>query len=144
MVIRLLENNRLLRSLPQERQRCAEPLRRPCGVARKAKAFLCSVVTPVTTAFGVSLVLLLLVAATPPELHAQTSLGDQRVGTSSGSFLRIGVGARAVAMGGAYVAVCDDITACAWNPAGLVHVTDSQLALNYVSWPADITYSHVC
>ena len=144
MVIRLSEDKRLLRSLPQKWQRYAVPLRRPCGIARRAKAYLRSAVTPVTTAFGVSLALLLLVAATPPQLHAQTSLGDQRVGTSSGSFLRIGVGARAVAMGGAYVAVCDDITACAWNPAGLVHVTASELALNYVSWPADITYSHVC
>jgi hypothetical protein len=76
--------------------------------------------------------------------YAQTSLGKQRVGTSSGSFLRIGVGARAAAMAGAYVAVCNDITACAWNPAGLIHVTGSEIALNYISWPADITYSHAC
>jgi hypothetical protein len=87
---------------------------------------------------------LLIALALPGAVFSQTSLGDQRVGTSSGSFLRIGVGARAVAMGGAYVAVCDDITACAWNPAGLVHVTGSELAFNYVSWPADISYSHAC
>jgi hypothetical protein len=66
---------------------------------------------------SVALVILALSAVLPGVLYAQTSLGGQRVGTSSGSFLRIGVGARAAAMGGAYVAVCDDITACAWNPA---------------------------
>jgi hypothetical protein len=88
--------------------------------------------------------LFLIAAILPGASYSQTSLGDQRVGTSSGSFLRIGIGARAAAMGGAYVAVCDDITACAWNPAGLTHVTRNELALNYISWPADITYSHAC
>ncbi|MBU1318457.1 MAG: PorV/PorQ family protein [candidate division Zixibacteria bacterium] len=37
-------------------------------------------------------------------------------------FLRMGVGARALGMGGAYVAVADDATAGYWNPAGLSHV----------------------
>jgi hypothetical protein len=94
--------------------------------------------------FPVLAVVTILVMALSGTAFAQTSLGDQRVGTSSGSFLRIGIGARAAAMGGAYVAVCDDINACAWNPAGLIHVTGSELALNYISWPADITYSHAC
>ncbi|MBM3262416.1 MAG: hypothetical protein FJY97_03185 [candidate division Zixibacteria bacterium] len=35
------------------------------------------------------------------------------------SLLRIGVGARALAMGGAFVAIADDGTAAFWNPAGL-------------------------
>jgi hypothetical protein len=88
---------------------------------------------------AVAVVLLLAPAAV-----TQTSFGDQRVGTSSGSFLRIGLGARASAMAGAYVAVCDEVTACAWNPAGLMHITGSQLAINHISLPADISYSHAC
>ncbi|MFZ0391176.1 MAG: hypothetical protein WAN36_12025 [Calditrichia bacterium] len=36
----------------------------------------------------------------------------------AGSFLELGVGARAMAMGGAYVAVADDGFAFYWNPAG--------------------------
>jgi hypothetical protein len=75
---------------------------------------------------------------------AKTSLGGQRVGTSSGSFLRIGLGARPTSMGGAFVAICDDVTACAWNPAGLIHLGSSQVALNHISWPAGIAYSHAC
>lgn len=92
------------------------------------------------------LVFVLAVAALcfPAVTGAQTRLGDQRVGTSSGSFLRIGIGARPAAMAGAYVAICDDITACAWNPAGLVHLTGSEIAFNYADWPADINYNHVC
>jgi hypothetical protein len=70
-------------------------------------------------------------------------LGDQRIGTASASFLRIGVGARAAAMGGAFVAVCDDVTSVAWNPAGLVLMDRGEIAFTYTSWPADIGYSHL-
>ncbi|MFH1679515.1 MAG: PorV/PorQ family protein [Candidatus Eisenbacteria bacterium] len=38
------------------------------------------------------------------------------------AYSRIGVGARALGMGGAYVAVADDPTATVWNPAGLARV----------------------
>jgi hypothetical protein len=89
------------------------------------------------------MVLALTVLALPGILAAQTSLGDQRVGTSSGSFLRIGIGARPAAMAGAYVAICDGIIACAWNPAGLVHLDRSEVAFNHAAWPADITYNHM-
>ena len=51
--------------------------------------------------------------------RAQVSLGSQREGTSSATFLRIGVGARAEGMGEAFVAVANDPSAVFWNPAGL-------------------------
>ncbi len=38
----------------------------------------------------------------------------------SNEFLNVGVGARAIGMGKAYVASADDVTAAYWNPAGLV------------------------
>ena len=40
---------------------------------------------------------------------------------TSGSAFAFGMGARAMAMGGAYTALANDITAAYWNPAGLVH-----------------------
>jgi outer membrane protein OmpA-like peptidoglycan-associated protein len=43
------------------------------------------------------------------------------------SYLRLGVGARAFGMGGAFVAVADDATAGYWNPAGITRVTDLSL-----------------
>ncbi|MEK9148424.1 MAG: conjugal transfer protein TraF [Candidatus Desantisbacteria bacterium] len=36
------------------------------------------------------------------------------------------VGARPMAMGGAFIAVADDVHGCYWNPAGLADVTNSQ------------------
>ena len=38
----------------------------------------------------------------------------------AGEFLSVPVGARAVGMGGAFVAVADDATAPWWNPSGMV------------------------
>ncbi|MCB2211268.1 PorV/PorQ family protein [bacterium] len=49
-------------------------------------------------------------------------LGGQRVGTSAMTFLKIPVGARAEAMGGAYVAVANDPFAMFWNPAGIAQI----------------------
>jgi len=42
-----------------------------------------------------------------------------RAGEYTADFLRIGVGARPLAMGGAYVALAHDATGTYWNPAGL-------------------------
>ncbi len=40
-------------------------------------------------------------------------------GGSTASFLKMGIGARPIGMGNAFIAVADDINAVAWNPAGL-------------------------
>jgi hypothetical protein len=52
-------------------------------------------------------------------------------GTHSGAFLRMGVGARALAMGGNYVAIANDATAGYWNPAGLALVENVSIELMY-------------
>lgn len=46
----------------------------------------------------------------------------------AGEFLSTGVGARALGMGGAYVAVDGDVTSGYWNPAGLADITYPELA----------------
>src|SRR5262249_228129 len=45
--------------------------------------------------------------------------GLARADKSAGGFLRVPAGARAVGMGGAFVALADDGSAPFWNPAGL-------------------------
>jgi len=47
-----------------------------------------------------------------------------------GSDLGMGIGARAMSMGGAFTAIADDATAVFWNPAGLAQLTDNQIFLS--------------
>jgi len=75
--------------------------------------------------------------------RAQGSLGGQRAGTSSATFLRIGIGARAVGMGETFVAVANDPSAIFWNPAGLASLQRRELSISHVQWPADIHYEHL-
>ena len=49
-------------------------------------------------------------------------------GIGAFSAFKNGIGARALAMGGAFVAVCDDATAMLWNPAGLAQLDDTRLS----------------
>ncbi len=48
--------------------------------------------------------------------------GETVVAKYAGEFLAIGVGGRALGMGGASVALANDVTAGYWNPAGLARV----------------------
>jgi hypothetical protein len=45
----------------------------------------------------------------------------------AGEFLNLGVGGRALGLGGAYVAMADDATATYWNPAGLSQISSQEL-----------------
>ena len=79
--------------------------------------------------------ILLLVTILPfsgSELWAQTIF--QQIGISS-SPNPVGSGARALGMGGAFIAVADDATAASWNPGGLI-----QLERPEISIVGDYTY----
>ena len=65
------------------------------------------------------------------------------VGTSAATFLEIGVGGRAVAMGGAYAAVANDVSALYWNPAGIAWVQGVQAEMMHTEWLADTKYDFV-
>jgi len=59
-------------------------------------------------------------------------------GSSSFSFLKIGVGARAAGMGDAYTAIANDATACYWNPAGLVRIRGAALTFMHNEYFQDV------
>jgi hypothetical protein len=61
-------------------------------------------------------------------------------GTTATSFLKIGVGARSVSMGEAFVAIADDANAVVYNPAGLAWVTDSQFSAMHMEYLQNIKY----
>ena len=69
----------------------------------------------------------------------------EKVGTFDGQFLKIGVGARAAAMGGAFVAVADDATALYYNAAGIARIDQdrSELSINHANWPAEMNFDQV-
>jgi len=73
-------------------------------------------------------------------LSAEGAQIFEKVGTLGGQSLKIGVGARAAAMGEAYVALSDDATAVYWNPAGIARMSGQSISLNHTSWPADILF----
>ncbi len=69
----------------------------------------------------------------------------EKVGTFDGQFLKIAVGARAAAMGGAFVGVADDATALFWNAAGIARIDPdkSELSLNHANWPAELSFDQI-
>jgi len=54
-------------------------------------------------------------------------------GKYAAEFLSTGVGARALGMGGAFVAVADDASATFWNPAGMTQLDAPQLLLMHAT-----------
>lgn len=72
------------------------------------------------------------------------ALGQEqnKAGTTAAQFLRIGVGARQVAMGGATSGVVDDASAMYWNPSGLVGVPAFSLFATHTDWFADLKHQY--
>jgi hypothetical protein len=71
---------------------------------------------------------------------------DTGDGGYAGAFLQLGLGARALGMGGAFVGVADDATAGFWNPAGLVQIQKRTFGASFRKMTLDrrlgyITYS---
>lgn len=66
-----------------------------------------------------------------------------KTGTVAAEFLQIGVGERAMGLGGAYVALADDITALYWNPAGITHIRTYGITLSKTNWITDLELDHV-
>ena len=75
-----------------------------------------------------ALAVLLLTLASRPALAI-----DPSAGTSGAQFLNIGQGsARAMALGGAYVALAEGSDAMTWNPAGLAATQQREFAFSYL------------
>ena len=63
-------------------------------------------------------------------------------GSNAFSFLRIGEGARPVAMGEVFTTVVDDVNSIYWNPAGLGRITHQEITASYLSYIVDINSGH--
>ena len=58
---------------------------------------------------------------------------NAHAGKYAAEFLTTGVGARALGMGGAFVAVADDASATFWNPAGMTQLSGPEMMLMHAT-----------
>lgn len=63
-------------------------------------------------------------------------------GTTAASFLKIGVGAKNIAMGETG-ATSDDVNSIYWNPAGISKLTRPEISVMHCMWFQDINYEHL-
>jgi len=78
--------------------------------------------------------------------HAQVQNFAENIskrGTTAASFLEIGVGGRALALGGAFTAMADDPSAIYWNVAGIAKMQKSGLFFNHSEWIAETSFDYV-
>lgn len=89
--------------------------------------------------FPAILILLTILGSMPSS--SQLFRSTAKTGTTAAQFLKIGVGARALAMGNASTAVTNDISSFYWNPAGLTRLQNgSEILFNHANWLADLQY----
>ena len=62
---------------------------------------------------------------------------NENAGTTGFNFLKIGVGARATALGGAYAGVSGDLESTAWNPAGLLGIKNRVATVSLTRYLSD-------
>jgi hypothetical protein len=84
-----------------------------------------------------SLVLILTILLVLPALTMSKDINSQ-AGTSAFPFLKINVGARAVAMGGAFTGLADDASALYYNPAGIASLYESRYMFGYHNYFDDL------
>ena len=85
-----------------------------------------------------------LAALTSAPLAAQQGQQDNTgYGGTSGEFLLLGAGARGAALGGAFAALTQDVTALYYNPAGLSQMPRPQAMVSTYSYVANTRYSWV-
>lgn len=65
-----------------------------------------------------------------------------KVGTTAAPFLSIGVGARSLALGGAFVSIANDASAMYWNVAGIAQLQRPEVIFNHSEWIADINFDY--
>jgi len=66
--------------------------------------------------------------------------GVSKTGTAVAQFLKIGVGPRATALAGSFVALANDASALYWNPAGAAWIKQRQFFAAHTQWFADLDH----
>ena len=85
----------------------------------------------------------LIIVITYFNISIDNTFGQSKAGTSAAPFLSIGVGARAIGMGEAYVGISNDALALYWNPGGLVFTEGVSFTTTHTEWFAGISHDFV-
>lgn len=83
---------------------------------------------------------LALAAAARAEKGPFSDFTDRAIGTTGSDFLTMDIGARGIAMGGAFSAVTNDVYSLYWNPAGLQRIPRLSAGFMYTRYVSDINY----
>ena len=87
--------------------------------------------------------MLLVAALIHDRMHAQAiNRNVSKTGTTGATFLEIPVGARAVAMGSAFVAIASDASSLYWNPAGAARLPKSDALFSHTNWIANLKFDY--
>jgi len=62
---------------------------------------------------------------------------QSKVGTTAGQFLGIGVGSRAMSMGGAFTSMVNDASSLYWNPGSISQIKTNKFQITHASWLID-------
>jgi hypothetical protein len=89
----------------------------------------------------ITIFFLLMIIQQPVWAQFETDVSG--AGTTAASFLEIGVGARAMALGGAYTAVADGPSALYYNPASIVWLAGYQFEFMHSDWLVDTNLDFV-
>ena len=63
-----------------------------------------------------------------------------KAGSSAAQFLKIPVGARAVALGNTFASISNDVSSLYWNPAGLSQINKFSIGFTRTEWIADMNH----
>lgn len=76
-------------------------------------------------------------------LQSAVASGDEKAGTTAATFLKLGIGARAAAMGYSGIALANDASSVYWNPALLSHIDRMDVILSHNLWIAEMQHSFI-
>jgi hypothetical protein len=96
-----------------------------------------------STAIAIALAAFLGAAECKAQPEGATAGEFTKVGLAGGQFLKIGAGARATGMAGAFAGISDDVSSMFWNPAGIAEVKAYSADVSNTFWFAGMQHQFV-
>ena len=69
--------------------------------------------------------------------------GISKTGTTAAQFLKLGIGSKALGIGGAFTSIADDPSCLYWNPGGLGSQKKYNIMFDHYNWFLDIKMDYL-